>query len=76
MAGFSDDGPVLPLQPPMTLAQMTKYLSVSRPLPGPIIMSHQPGRLSLALWRPATCASPESAWVTRTALSLRSLSVP
>ena len=52
MAGSSEAGPVVPLQPPMTLAQMTKYLSVSRALPGPIIMSHQPGRLSLALWQP------------------------
>ncbi len=52
---------MVPLQPPMTLLQITKYLSVSSPLPGPIIMSHQPGRLSLALWSPATWASPESA---------------
>ena len=36
-------GPVVPLQPPRTFEQMTKYLSVSKPLPGPIISSHQPG---------------------------------
>ena len=32
-----------PLQPPITLEQMTKYLSVSSALPGPMSMSHQPG---------------------------------
>ena len=76
VAGSSLDGPVEPLQPPMTLLQMTKYRSVSSPLPGPMSMSHQPGRLSLALCRPATCASPERACVTRMALSFASLSVP
>ena len=76
VAGFSEAGPVEPLQPPITLEQMTKYLSVSSALPGPIIMSHQPARRSLALWRPATCASPDRAWVTRMALSLRALSLP
>jgi hypothetical protein len=44
VTGFWEAGPVDPLQPPITLAQMMKYLSVSSPLPGPIIMSHQPGR--------------------------------
>ena len=34
---------MLPLHPPITLEQMTKYLSVSKALPGPIIASHQPG---------------------------------
>jgi len=33
---------VEPLQPPMTLEQTTKYLSVSMALPGPIMLSHQP----------------------------------
>src|SRR6056297_1838657 len=40
--GFMDPGPVDPIQPPRTLGQMTKYLLVSIPLPGPIIVSHQP----------------------------------
>ena len=35
-------GPVVPWQPPRTFAQITKYLSVSSPLPGPIKPSHQP----------------------------------
>ena len=34
---------MLPLQPPITFEQMTKYLSVSKGLPGPIIAFHQPG---------------------------------
>lgn len=31
---------MVPLHPPRTLEQMTKNLSVSRALPGPIIISH------------------------------------
>ena len=46
VSGLIDDGPVEPLQPPITLEQMIKYFSVSRHLPGPIIISHQPGFLS------------------------------
>ena len=48
MAGFLSAGPVEPMHPPSTLEQMTKYLSVSMPLPGPVMMSHQPGRASEA----------------------------
>ena len=76
VAGSTDAGPVDPLQPPSTFAPMTKYLSVSSALPGPMSMSHQPARLSVLRWKPATCASPESAWHTRMALSRCSLSVP
>ena len=45
-----EDGPVEPLHPPMKLEQMTKNLRVSKPLPGPIMSSHQPGRLSSREW--------------------------
>ena len=52
------------------LEQITKYLSVSNPLPGPIMLSHQPMAL-VVLSSPAACASPEKAWRTRMALFLR-----
>ena len=58
VAGLTEPGPVVPRHPPSTLAQMTKYWSVSKPLPGPIILDHQPPS-------PAACASPEKACVTR-----------
>ena len=74
--GSTDEGPVDPLQPPMTFEEMTKYFSVSSALPGPMSMSHQPGRLSSGECRPATCASPDSACSTSTALSARGESVP
>jgi hypothetical protein len=45
-AGLIDWGPVEPLQPPMTLALMTQKRSVSKALPGPIMLSHHPTRLS------------------------------
>ena len=44
--GFIEDGPVLPLHPPITFEQITKYFVVSKALPGPIIESHHPGSLS------------------------------
>jgi len=40
--GFVEDGPVDPLHPPRTFAQITKYFRVSKVLPGPIAMSYQP----------------------------------
>ena len=55
-----------PLHPPSTLEQMTKYLSVSKALPGPIMLSHQPGLLSPSC-HPAAWASPVRAWSTRIA---------
>jgi hypothetical protein len=67
--GLIEDGPVEPLQPPMTLLHITKYLSVSMPLPGPIRFPHQPSG-------PATCASPVSAWAIRTAFDFSALSSP
>jgi len=69
-------GPVVPLQPPRKLEQITKYLSVSMPLPGPIMASHQPGFASSGECLPAACASPERAWQTSTALDLSAFSVP
>ena len=45
---FIEFGPVDPLQPPITLLQITKYLSVSIDFPGPTIMSHQPGKSCLS----------------------------
>ncbi len=41
--GCGDDGPVVPWQPPSTLAHTTKWRSVSRARPGPTTPSHQPG---------------------------------
>ena len=54
-------GPVEPMQPPMTLAQMTWKRSVSIGLPGPTMRSHQPG-LPVIGCGLATCWSPVSAW--------------
>ena len=67
--GSIEAGPVEPLQPPNTLLQTTKYLSVSIPLPGPTRLVHQPPT-------PETCESPVSAWQTRMALDLSTLSSP
>ena len=46
-----------------------KYRSVSKALPGPIMLSHQPGSLSPS-WNPAAWASPVRAWRMRTAFDL------
>jgi len=43
VAGLSDPGPVVPRHPPSTLEQITKYMFASNALPGPIMLSHQPG---------------------------------
>ncbi len=71
-----DDGPVEPLQPPITLEQITKYLPVSNALPGPMYASHHPGYSSPAEWTPAACAVPERAWSMSIALVASALSVP
>ena len=42
LSSRSDRGPVEPMQPPSTLAQMTKKRSVSTGRPGPTTRSHQP----------------------------------
>ena len=76
VAGLISDGPVVPEQLPMTFEQITKYLSVSMGLPGPTMMSHQPGLRSPGALKPATWALPLRAWQIRTALSCVSVSVP
>src|SRR3954451_6688941 len=75
VAGLIDAGPVVPRQPPSTLLQSTKYLFVSNALPGPIMLSHQPG-LPLSGLIPAACASPEKACRTRMALDFFAFSSP
>ncbi len=63
------------MQPPSTLAQMTKKRSVSTGLPGPTTASHQPG-LPVMGWRSATYWSPVRAWQTSTALLRWAFSLP
>lgn len=46
VSGFMVVGPVDPAHPPRTFEHMIKYFSVSRHLPGPMIISHYPGFLS------------------------------
>ena len=75
VSGLIDAGPVEPLQPPKTLEQMTKYLSVSNAFPGPITISHHPG-LASPECQPAAWASPVSAWQTRIALVLAEFNSP
>ena len=66
--GRSSDGPVVPWQPPSRFAQTTNRRSVSIGLPGPISVSHQP-RPAGRRGGPAACASPVSAWQTKTAFA-------
>src|ERR1035437_9080653 len=47
-AGFKEQGPVVPEQPPNIFEETTKYLLVSKALSGPIISFHQPKFLSSA----------------------------
>ena len=42
VAGFVDEGPVVPRHPPSRFVLTTKNRSVSNALPGPIMPSHQP----------------------------------
>src|SRR5487761_2601768 len=69
VSGLMEEGPVVPRHPLNTLEQITKYLSVSKPFPGPIMLDHQPPS-------PAACASPENAWATRIAFDFASFRVP
>ena len=55
---------------------MTKKRSVSTGLPGPIRLSHQPDPGAGRRGGPAACASPVSAWQTKTAFERSALSVP
>ena len=75
VAGLIETGPVVPRQPPSTFEQMTKYLLVSNALPGPIMLSHQPG-LPVSGLMPAACASPEKACRIRIALVFCAFSSP
>ena len=69
VSGLIEPGPVVPRHPPSTLEQMTKYLSVSKALPGPIMEDHHPPS-------PAACASPENACTIRMALERAEFSSP
>ena len=60
VAGLVSLGPVVAMQPPSALLQITKWRSVSKGLPGPTISSHQPG-LPVTGWGPRTNWSPVSA---------------
>ena len=42
-SGASDEGPVVPWQPPRTFEATTNHRSVSSGRPGPISPSHHPG---------------------------------
>ena len=75
VSGLMLAGPVEPMQPPSTLGQMMKNRSVSIGLPGPTMVSHQPG-LAVTGWGLATYWSPVSACVTRMAFDLSALSSP
>ena len=75
VAGFMLAGPVVPMQPPSTLGQMTKKRSVSMGRPGPTMISHQPG-LPVTGCGLATYWSPVRACGTSTALDLSAFSVP
>ncbi len=67
-------GPLVPMQLPSTLAQMTWKRSVSIGLPGPSIASHQPGSGLPAF--AAACASGDRPLRTRIALSPAALGAP
>src|SRR3984957_11112903 len=75
VSGLTEPGPEVPRQPPRMLEQITKNLSVSNPLPGPIMLSHHPAA-PVILSVPAACASPLKACSTRMALFLRALNSP
>ena len=61
--GSVETGPVVPWQPPSRFAQITNSRSVSSGRPGPMMLSHHPGRAGSPWW-PAAFASPVSAWHT------------
>ena len=61
VAGLTEPGPVVPEQPPSRLLHTTNQRSVSTGLPGPIMVSHQPGWRSPSC-HPAAWASPVRAW--------------
>ncbi len=75
VAGLISLGPVVPMQPPTTVAQIRKYRSLSSTSPGPTIVVHHPG-LPVIGCGSATYWSPVSAWQIRMALLRSGLSVP
>src|SRR5450830_772624 len=76
VAGLACMGPVEPKQEPRLLTPMTKKRLVSRGLPGPTILSHQPTFLGSSAYTPATWWEAFRAWQTSTALDLSALSSP
>ena len=50
VSGLAVLGPLEPLQPPRLFGETMKYLLVSKGLPGPMQLSHQPGLRSSMLW--------------------------
>ena len=75
VSGLVVDGPVVPRQPPSTLAQITKYRSVSKTRPGPTTWLHHPARPVSGLV-PATYWSPVRPWQIMMALERSAFSVP
>src|SRR5450755_1366084 len=75
VAGLTELGPEVPRQPPRTFEQITKYLSVSNPLPGPIMLAHHPALVESGS-APEACASPEKACRIRMALFLAAFNAP
>src|SRR5215207_9904520 len=75
-SGASDDGPVVPWQPPSTLGHTTKKRSVSMAHPGPMVPSHQPTSPCPGPTGPAAWLSRLSAWSTRTAFDASGASSP
>ncbi|GMA89206.1 hypothetical protein GCM10025868_44560 [Angustibacter aerolatus] len=75
-SGATDDGPVVPWQPPSTFGATTNQRSVSSARPGPTSPSHHPGVGWPSPAGPATWLSPVSACSTSTALSTAAFSVP
>ncbi len=75
VAGSLEPGPVVPMQPPRTLAQMMKKRSGSSGRPRPTIRVHHPG-LPVTGWVEARYWSPVRACITRTALERSAFSWP
>src|SRR5829696_3517093 len=72
----SDDGPVVPWQPPSTLGHTTKKRSVSMAHPGPMVPSHQPTSPCPGPAGPAAWLSRLSACSTSTAFDASGASSP
>jgi hypothetical protein len=75
-SGAAEDGPVVPWQPPSTLAQTTNQWSLSSGAPGPISVGHHPDVGCPGPAGPTTWLSPVSACSTSTALPPSGASVP